>query len=123
MAEQYILQLQQLSATVRRLRRSPPPPLWTAVDLSAFLDRAQAVADERMARQRAAELGSTSLNGFTGTSMRLPCARLEPYKDIRPWPKMQLAGCRQRLEEITAQAHYETQDGFVSVDLDLYQVA
>ena len=81
------------------------------------------MADERMARQRAAELGSTSVNGFTRASMRLPCARLEPYKDTRPRPEMRLAERRQRLEEITAQAHYETQDRFISVDPELYQVA
>ena len=120
MAEQYIPRPHQLSATLR-LRRSPPP--WTAADLSAFLDEAQAVADERMARQRAAELGSTTVNGFTRASMRLPCARLEPYKDIRPRPEMRLTERQQRLEEITAQAHYETQYRFISVDPELYQVA
>ena len=81
------------------------------------------MAGERMARQRAAEVGFTSVNGFTRASMRLPCARLEPYKDIRLRPKMRLAERRQRLEEITAQAHYETQVRFISVDPDLYRVA
>ena len=120
-AEQYMPRPHQLSATLHRLRRTPPTPPWTAAYLSAFLDEAQAVADERLARQRAAKLRSTSVNGFTRTSVHLPCARLEPYPNIQLRPQLQLAGRQQRLEEITAQAHYKTQDALISVDPDLYQ--
>ena len=81
------------------------------------------MADERLARQREAELGVVSVNNFTRSSMRLPSARLEAYRDIRPSLEVQLHSRQHRLEEITTQASYETRGRFVSVNPQLYSLA